>query len=137
MNQFTRGILHAPKQDKELENMLEYNAVSTRNDFRIFHQNIRSINKNLDMLKIYLSQVNDPFDCIVLTESWRVDGFDLLQMKDYDLLYNKSELNRADGVVVFINANLEYSYEIIDIGRCKAIEIKIVEGLSTLVVTAV
>ncbi|XP_044765892.1 uncharacterized protein LOC123322115 [Coccinella septempunctata] len=58
-------------------------------------------------------------------------------MKDYDLLYNEGMVNRADGVVVFIKSCMRYTYEVVDIGRCKAIEIKIVERGHTLVITAI
>lgn len=45
-----------------------------RGDLKMFHHNVRSINKSLDMLKVYLSKINIPFNLIYLIY---MEGYDL------------------------------------------------------------
>lgn len=65
--------------------------INKHNDnFTIFHNNIRSISKNLDELKVSLSDVLG-FDCIVLTETWRIIDMNLYNIAGYNLIYNEGE----------------------------------------------
>ena len=45
-----------------------------KSSFYVLHMDIRSINKNFEKLREYLSHVKGNFSIIVLTETWCSDG---------------------------------------------------------------
>lgn len=84
--------------------------------FKLYHNNIRSISKNLDETKVYISQFNFQFDCIVFTETYGIPDTSLFLVDGYDLLYNEGDFNRNDGVVVYIRSSLSYNHKIVAVG---------------------
>ena len=104
---------------------------------KIFHTNIRSINKNFDNLLLTLNQYIGVFDIIVLTETWIVYNLNNFTINGYDILYNNSKLNQNDGVIVYVKSELNYSYDIVKIGPLiNAIQIKIDNDETTVYITA-
>ncbi|KAJ8980864.1 hypothetical protein NQ317_008923 [Molorchus minor] len=86
--------------------------------FRIFHNNIRSLSKNIDELKVTLNAYEIDFELIVLTETWRMANTDVFQMKNYNLIYNEGNINQSDGVGdinIDILGDSEYSQEYLNI----------------------
>lgn len=88
----------------------------------IFHNNIRSIQKNFDDLTIYLEALQCKFDVIILTETWQLANSDIYNIKGYNSYYNKSNFNQNDGVMIFVKSdyaqiekivNLSFNYNII------------------------
>ncbi|KAL3271873.1 hypothetical protein HHI36_022343 [Cryptolaemus montrouzieri] len=114
MNQFIRNFNPEIEKNSELDSFPQYECFSDGNKFRLFHQNIRSIHKNLDTLRV-----------------------DSSQSKGYDLIYNEGDINKADGVEAFIRQGLEYGGDIVYIGECKEIEIKITEDNIYLFITPI
>ena len=56
-----------------------------KNDFRLFHHNIRSLNKNLDQLSALLSTLNSKFDILCFTECWLHESNEkLIHFENYD-----------------------------------------------------
>ena len=93
------------------------------NDFKLIHMNIRSIKKNLDEFKILLSQFITDFECIVLSETWHIDDLNLYNIPGYNLLYNISQVNQNDGVVVYIKNCINFVYKIHTLGNIGLLEI--------------
>lgn len=114
-------------------NLLKNNVA----DFTIVHKNIRSINKNLDEFKILLHQINHEFDCIVFSETWRIEDADLYRLPGFHLLYNNGQINQNDGLVVYIAETLSYDYKVVDIGVIKAIQVTVFHCNKRLLITAI
>lgn len=84
-------------------------------NFKLLHNNTRSINKNLDELKCYLTQFTFNFECIVLTETWQIQNLDLFKLNGYDTIYNKGVINQNDGIIIYIKSDLEFSHKVIEL----------------------
>lgn len=108
----------------ELNNLLESRKNTTPN-LKIFQQNIRSLARNRDQLEVYLSQFDFTFDCIILTETWKIHDLSLYNREGYDVFYNEGDLNKADGVIAYVRKSLYSKYSLVNIGECKAIQLEI------------
>lgn len=109
---------------------------SVSNDFKIFHMNIRSINKNFDEFKILVEQLESKFDMYVLSETWQIHDPTLFNIDGYTLIYNSGDFNQNDGVVVFIRNSIKFKSNIVNIGHFKSIEISCKINNKTYLVTA-
>lgn len=129
MDQYIRDFEVNTIETYTLANGLECKAIYDINklscNFKIIHNNIRSINKNLDLFKILLEELQTDFDCIVLTETWNIQDPTLYNITGYDMIYNNSKLNQNDGVVVYIKSEVNYNYNIIPINNINSIKINI------------
>lgn len=94
-------------------------------DFKLFHTNIRSVNKNYDEFKILLEQIEGDFHCIILSETWQVNDTGLYNIPGYDIVYNGGIVNQNDGVLVYIKESLNYDTRIVNIGDIRAVEVTI------------
>lgn len=104
----------------------DYNLLNHKlTNLRIFHTNIRSIDKNLDELLVLLEQFSDDFDVIILSETLNVEDLDLYKINSYDIFYSHGNLNRNDGVVVYIKANMKYKCSTIKIGDISGLKLNI------------
>lgn len=96
-----------------LTNIEEYNQFSKlqiiNDSFNIFHTNIRSLDKNLDSLKILLEQLNSNFDVIVCSETRFIEYPDLFNMPNYTIYFNDSNYNQNDGVVVYVKTHIKHN----------------------------
>lgn len=81
-------------------------------DLLILHFNIRSIHRNIELLEAYLSTITKKPDLIFCSEAWlNTDkGFD--EIEGYIRYSNNSTLNRADGVILYVNHNLKHQFAI-------------------------
>lgn len=129
MDQYIRDFQADTVDTYTLKNCYEAETILRVNNkirnFKILHNNIRSLNKNIDEFKILIENMKVDIDCLVLTETWKLQDPDLFQIFDYDMLYNFGDLNQNDGVMVYIKSNLKYKYEIKVINNIKLLEIKI------------
>lgn len=142
MDQYIRDFETEIIQTYILQDHYELNEVLLVNgkskNFNIFHNNIRSINKNFDELQIFLSNITTNIDCIVLTETWNIPNPELFSLNGYKLVYNEGRLNQNDGVVVYLKSVYEYTHKIIHLNDNRVIQIKIILGnKNTLVVNAI
>ncbi|KAJ8961392.1 hypothetical protein NQ318_014637 [Aromia moschata] len=102
------------------------NINSNIDSFCVIHNNIRSLNKNLDEFKIFIHDISPNIDCIILTETWKLDDPSLYNIDGYNMIYNFGELNQNDGVVAYLKHDLEYTYQITKLNRTmKLLDIKI------------
>lgn len=109
--------------NKRIINLLEVRKHFQNSLLSIFHTNIRSLYKNFNELQILLNHLNVNFDIIALSETWKLDGIEYLNLTNYESLYNLGDINKNDGAVVFIKSTLTYNSEIITIGNLKCIRI--------------
>lgn len=105
--------------------------------FGVFHQNIRSLAKNFETLEVALNQFQNQFDCIVLTETWRIHNTEFFNMPNFNLIYNNGDINQNDGVVVYLSDSLDFVADVVMIGLCRAVQIRITLNSKTIMLTAV
>lgn len=91
---------------------------SSSSFLKLFHANIRSINKNHDLLLLLLSSLNIKFEIIVLSELWiyNLQAYELL-LPGYQFHYNINTENHSSGIGIYILNNIKHtviSDEIID-----------------------
>lgn len=92
-------------------------------NFKIFHVNIRSIAENLDELLVYLRQFACQFEVIVLTESFKIDNLCLYSLEGYTVLYNEGNVNRNDGVVVYVKNGITFEHRIVCLTEIKILQV--------------
>lgn len=73
---------------------------------KIFHINIRSINKNFDELLVLINLIKFSCDVLVLTECWLSKVVNLPVLNGYNSHYTKRTANQNDGIVVYIKNNI-------------------------------
>lgn len=73
------------------------------NNESILYVNIRSLNKNFNKLEIILHKMSVRPLAIICTESWNVEVLEYYNLNGYNIYYNESKINKADGVVLYVN----------------------------------
>lgn len=139
MNQFIRDYKFTPFLTQELDNFFEYDSQiqqSTLAHFKILHQNIRSLSKNIDQIKVYLNQIRSQFECLVLTETWKLEDINFFKLDGYDILYNEGCINKNDGVVIYLKNTINYSAQVVQIGEIRALQISFNIGNKSAIITA-
>lgn len=94
-------------------------------NFALFHNNIRSVSKHFDELGIIVDQLEVELDCIVLTETFKIENKDIYQLSGYTNIYNEGDINKNDGVLVFIKSTYTWQSEIVKLNNIKALKLKI------------
>lgn len=89
----------------------------------VLHVNIRSINKNYEKLLILLNNINFKPHIIACTETWNIDCPYYFNIDTYNLHYNDSHINKADGTLVYVHNSLKYKTEIEDCNEIKIVSI--------------
>lgn len=99
-------------------------------NFKLLHMNIRSINKNMDELLIFIDELNNnncDLDCIILSECWQIHDLIRFNIDGYETFYNNSSYNQNDGVIIFVKTkyrptvqinNFDFNYNIIRVELC-------------------
>lgn len=139
MDPFIKDYNNEPMKAQVIKNLSIFNSTcqQVQHNFKILHLNIRSIFKNFDELTILLNQLTVDFEIIVLTETHYIHDPNVFNLYGYNVLYNEGYLNRNDGVIIFIKANIHYNYNIISIGETKALQLNILKNNKKVVVTAI
>ena len=69
---------------------------------KLLHTNIRSIRKNYNEFVVFLQSLNKyAFDVIILSETWRFEPYGH-SVKGYTTYFNGSNLNRSDGLIIYV-----------------------------------
>ena len=77
----------------------------------ILNVNIRSLNCNFELLESFI---------IICTESWNISHIDYFSIQGYTVYYNHGVLNRADGVVMYIDNRLNTTHFVVEeVGNLK------------------
>lgn len=142
MDQYIRDFAIESFQTYSLQDYKELNCILNVNknhsNFTAIHNNIRSINKNFDEFKLFLTNIKATIDCIVLTETWNIPNIELFNIEGYNLIYNESRTNQNDGVIVYIKSHYNYTYKLVQLSNTKIIYIDIeLSSVSNLALTAV
>lgn len=141
MDQFIRDFVNIEAGVTEVNNAGDYlNVIQPENDvlhFSIFHNNIRSINKNFDEMSVLLAELNYNFDCIIFTETWQVSDPRFFTIPGYSMFYNEGEINKNDGVIMYIKDIYNYNIKIVNIGEIKIIQANIPIQDNTVIVSAI
>lgn len=126
MDTYIREFTENKVKPTVIEKIGEFDTITKGKQlFGVFHTNIRSLSKNFDSLKIFLARITVSFDVIVLTETYQLLDIDVFNMDGYDIIYNNGNINKNDGVIVLIKNNLEYTYQIVEIGPINALQLNI------------
>ena len=82
----------------------------TRQNFSVFHTNIRSLSKHFDELHTQLNMLNIPFYIIGISESKRQVGKDFLVNIQMDGYSTHSQLSKSScgGCVLYVNSRLDH-----------------------------
>lgn len=94
-------------------------------DFKIFHMNIRSVQKNVDDFYVLINNISVNFDVIILTETYQLHDPFLFKLQGYNTVYNYETLNQNDGILAFISDKIDYTSKTVNIGEIKALKILI------------
>lgn len=105
------------------KNVVDFRLSSPGNYLKIIHLNIRSIQKNFDEFNLFLNLFDFRYDIIVLTETYVIGDLDIVQLKGYNAIYNNGNINKNDGVIVFIRNTIDFSSKIVSFGNNKLIEV--------------
>lgn len=106
---------------QELSSILNVNK--SNSNFKILHCNIRSLCKNIDEYKMFLNNLETEIDCVIFTETRKIDNLGLYQIAGYRVIYNEGNLNQNDGVVMYLKSQYAFSYKIIPLGSSKTISV--------------
>lgn len=138
MNPYIKEYNNKSIETLLISNINDFNKTQSISqfDFKVFHNNIRSVYKNYDELSVLLHQFNENFEVIVLTETFQIQDTSIFNINGYNVIYNEGNLNKNDGVIVYLKSNIEYSYEIINISEIKVLKIKIINDNKIIIITA-
>lgn len=116
MDNYIKDFTFNDIKTEHVANFIESNYVFSINNnttnFKLFHTNIRSVRKNFEELQTNLSQHID-FECIILTETFILDNPDLYYLEGYDLTYNCANLNRNDGIIMYVKKSIPHTSNIV------------------------
>lgn len=76
------------------------------NNNAIMYLNIRSLNANFPEIELLIDNLKFKPFLIICTETWQITHEKFYALTGYDMFYNKSYINRADGVVVYIRDDI-------------------------------
>ena len=125
--------------------MDEFNSSSQnllKNSLSVLHINIRSMNKNFEKLREYLSHVKGNFSIIALTEARcsdnKADENSLWQLPDYTTIHQiRNSGQKGGGITLYVHNSLNYKIpknENVDNNDIECLNIEIVSKASKNVV---
>ena len=83
----------------------------------ILYVNIRSLNNNLEKLELLLNRLRRKPTVIVCTETSMFQRIGLYNLLGYNLQYNESNIQKSDGVILYIKNDIIENTETINVGR--------------------
>lgn len=137
MNQFVRDYKPLQKQTKIINPVADAKHLFKDTIFSVFHNNIRSVSKNFQELEVFLSSYDNCFDCICLTETWKIDNINYFSLNGYDSYYNNSQINQNDGVLLYIKNNISHKVDLIEFGPITFLTAYITLSSKSILITVV
>lgn len=100
------------------------------------------MNANFDKVQLLIDSLVTKLSIVVCTEKFEQINYKIYELKGsgykYKCYNNHSTLNKNDGVMVFVNVNLEQSADVIETGKIKILNTSIkLSNQSNLEVSAV
>lgn len=95
------------------DNVIDFENINpnTYNDhLKIFHRNIRSLQRNHSLLENFIHSSKISFDVLALSETWLKDNdcFDNL-FTEYKCLKSSTSINKSSGVAIYVSKKLIYT----------------------------
>lgn len=73
----------------------------------VVHFNIRSVKHNFDELLVIIQTFQLAFcDVIILSETHQIQSVNNFNIPGYNAYYNNSDINKNDGVIIFVKAQI-------------------------------
>lgn len=94
------------ESESELQDIHSLNSVVCSKDLNILYINVRGLKTNFKNLEVFIEMLTSRPDIIVCSESWCLEFFEYYNLSNYKIYYNHSYVNKADGVVIYINSVL-------------------------------
>lgn len=94
-------------------------VISNAEELIILHVNVRSIDKNFELLNILIEKMNSKPNIIVCSETWKINSLSLYKIEGYNAFYNQSYLNKADGVLMYVEDNINATVSIEEVNSLK------------------
>ena len=136
MNQYIRDFREQSYSTHIWDEPSELVGILNNEGFRVIHMTIRSMRRNFDQFKLMLVEFADKFDCIILTETWKIECMSLYTLDGFEVVYTNGDLNQNDGVIAYIRNGISHSPKIVNIGCCKSIQLKIKTNAGNSLITA-
>ena len=70
-------------------------------------------------MEVFVKSLYNKPTIIVCTETWIIQPIEYFQLSGYNIYYNSSKINRADGVVLYIRKVISHEINVIEIDRIK------------------
>lgn len=72
------------------------------NDIFSLHNSLQDQKRIFEEFQVMLNGINNTCDCEVLEKPSKIPNLDLFRMVEYDIIYQKSDFNKNNGIVVYI-----------------------------------
>lgn len=108
-----------------------------KREFNVFHMNIRSTAKNIEELIIFLSQLKQKFDILVLTETFVLENPNIFRIEVYNMVYDYGSFNAHDGVLLYIKDDINFEEQIIKLGGMNILEVDLKRNENKIKITAI
>ena len=112
MTNFDIEIENLVQKECECNDIKSLNVYLKKHNCFILYVNIRSLKNNLEKLELLLNRVRRKPTVIVRTETWMLQHIGLYNLPGYNLWYNESNINKSDGVILYIKNDIIESTEI-------------------------
>lgn len=133
---------HAIQKERTCSSIDSFNKISCNKNDIIMHINVRSMNANFDKVKLLIHSLDTKPAIVICTETFQLPNYKIYELKgsgyEFKCYYNYSSINKNDGVMVFVNINLQQNTEVFETGRIQIINTSIkLNNQCNLEVTAV
>ena len=111
---FLNMLSDSHEREVRLEHFEELNNFfcSKNHNFYITHFNICSLRKHFDELLITINSIQYKPDIIALSETFNFDELSEVYIPGYNCLYNKSKINKNDGLIIYIKNDISYNSQV-------------------------
>ena len=105
-NQFCKSDFGSYNEEI-LDNLDKFNEIDAKDDVTAFLLNVQSLNSNFELLATFLMSLDTRPSLLVCTKTWKIGCEQMFHLEGYYMHYNRSRLNAADGMVVYVREDLE------------------------------
>lgn len=107
----------------KIENLAEALTAEKTCGLSVLHINIRSLDKHFVDLEALIRTHLRNIDVIVCTETWKIHHLQMYSLEGFHSYYNNGNINKNDGVVIYIKNNLKHSVNLIKINMTSLNEV--------------
>lgn len=94
------------QKEFEFSDSQKLNEKIENNKFLILYVNVRSMNENFEKLQVFLDSFKNKPNVIVCSETWIIHHIEFFKLPEYNIYYNYSKINKADGVVMYVKKDI-------------------------------